>query len=116
MTDGIGRIFGSNYGVGGYAPQRKNETEEKTQAQAPAAQNNEQVDPSKVMDFLSANNIFVPVKSEKSVEVTPELRSRIDGFMENFDTYYSIVEREFGKDMAPTVMDLISDRLMAKIS
>lgn len=116
MTDGIGRIFGSNYGLGGFGLQRK-ETSVEPQAQAPVVQDKgQEVDPNKVMEFLSANNIFVQAKSEAVTEVSPEVRSRIEGFMENFTVYYSVVEREFGKEMAPVVMDLISDKLMAEIA
>ena len=119
MTDGIGRIFGgNNYGVGGYVPQRNgNEGAEEAQEQA-VAQNYEetQVDPSKVMDFLANNNYFVNLTNVpapvEGVETDPTVADRVAGYMENFEVIYGIVEQEFGEELAPTVMDLVMDRLM----
>lgn len=125
MTDGIGRIFGgSNYGVGGYVPQRKNEesVEAKANGQAQAQQNNEktQVDPQKVMDFLDKYNYFIPnvteVQSTGDVNsIDDETKERIAGYMEQFEMIYGIVEQEFGPELAPTVMDMVMDRLMGLV-
>lgn len=114
MTDGIGRIFGGNsYGVGGYVPQRNEQPEEKP-AQAPVVPKEQPVDPKEVMDFLAANTVLMPKKSEttKPVELSPEVLKRLDVAMENFGMYYEIVEKEFGPEVAPKVMDLISERMM----
>ena len=62
MTDGIGRLTGyGNYGVGGYVPHRREEAPQNAPAQQqPAVHHQEtQVDPSKVMEFMANNNIFI---------------------------------------------------------
>ena len=120
MTDGIGRLSGyGNYGVGGYVPQRKNnevnqEAQEKAQAQT---QNREetQVDPSKVMEFLANNNYFVNVTNTpavEGVETDPAIADRVTGYMENYELFMSIIEEEFGEELAPMVMDFVMDNLM----
>lgn len=117
MTDGIGRIFGgNNYGVGGYVPQRKEEdAPQNAAAQAPAQASAEtQVDPSKVMDFLAANNFFVaPVETTPVVgNVDDATRARVEGYMENFELIYGVIVEEFGEELAPDVMDMAMDYLM----
>ena len=115
MTDGIGRIFGgNNYGVGGYVPQRKEEAgQEPTN---PPVQNYEetQVDPSKIMDFMAANNYFVAPTKEAAPagEVDPATQERIAGYMENFELIYGVIVEEFGEENAPMVMDVVMDHLM----
>lgn len=124
MADGIGHISGyGNYGVGPYVPQRKgNDVEgQEAQAQPQAQQNNQetQVDPNKVMDFLNANNFFVNLTSAPTpvdgVEPDPTVADRVAGYMENFELIYGIVEQEFGPELAPAVMDLVMDRLMGMV-
>jgi hypothetical protein len=115
MTDGIGRIFGGNsYGVGGYVPQRKEEeAPQNNPAQAPVNYEETQVDPSKVMEFLSNNNYFVaPVETTAPGEVDEATRERVAGYMENFEMIYGVVVNEFGEENAPLVMDLVMDKLM----
>ena len=120
MADGISRIMGgSSYGVGGYVPQRNEEKVDSHEQQAQAQPNYEetQVDPNKVMDFLANNNYFMPVGVEtKSVsevgKVDAETEERIAGYMERFEEIYSVVETEFGAELAPAVMDLVMDKLM----
>ena len=115
MADGIGRIFGGgNYGVGGYVPQRKEEEAPQNSSQA-SVQNHEetQVDPSKVMDFLAANNYFVASVGTKGVgEVDNATRARVEGYMANFEMIYGVIVEEFGEELAPQVMDIAMDYLM----
>ena len=119
MTDGIGRIFGgNNYGVGGYLPQQRNE-EAKNEAQQAQVQNYEetQVDPSKVMDFMAANNFFVaPAETTKVGEVDAATQDRIAGYMENFEVIYDVIVKEFGEENAPLVMDLVMDKMMGMVA
>ena len=123
MTDGIGRIFGgSSYGVGGYVPQNNNnkvEDEEQQQAQAQPNYEETQVDPSKVMDFLANNNYFLAITNApgqvEGVETDPTVADRVAGYMENFEVIYSIIEQEFGAELAPSVMDLVMDALMGML-
>ncbi|MBE7712064.1 MAG: hypothetical protein E7Z92_08020 [Cyanobacteria bacterium SIG31] len=114
MTDGIGRIFGGNsYGVGGYVPQRNEES--KNEAPQVPVQNYEetQVDPSKIMDFMAANNFFVaPVENKGVAEVDEATKSRVESYMENFEMIYGIVVDEFGEENAPMVMDFVMDSLI----
>ena len=118
MTDGIGRLSGyGNYGVGGYVPQRRNtEVSQEAQAQAqPQVNKHEetQVDPSKVMDFLSSNNFFIASPAATEVgEVDNATRDRVAGYMEQFEMIYGVVQEEFGEELAPAVMDIVMDRLM----
>ena len=114
MTDGIGRIFGgNNYGVGGYVPQRKDESNNEV-AQAPVQNYEEtQVDPSKVMDFMAANNFFVaPAETTKVGEVDAATQERVVGYMENFEAIYDMIVKEFGEENASMVMDLVMDKLI----
>lgn len=115
MTDGIGRIFGGNsYGVGGYVPQRKEQTPDETSGQ-PVVHEETQVDPNKVMEFMASNNFFVAPTEPTSVptELDAETQDRISGYMERFEMIYGVVKEEFGEEIAPAVMDLVMDTLMA---
>lgn len=124
MANNIGGINGyGNYGVGGYVPQRRG-GDEAAQAQAqeqPVVNNFEetQVDPSKVMDFLANNNFFVAQTNAPAhvtgVETDPTVADRVAGYMENFETIYAVIEEEFGAELAPTVMDMVMDRLMGMV-
>ena len=115
MTDGIGRISGgNNYGVGGYVPQRNDEAKNDV-PQAPAQNYDEMlVDPAKVMDFLAANNYFVAPTSETAPagEVDEATRTRVEGYMENFEMIYGVIVEEFGEELAPYVMDIVMDYLV----
>ena len=118
MTDGIGRIFGgNNYGVAGYVPQRNNETKN-DMSQAPMQNYDEMlVDPSKVMDFMAANNIFVPTTETTKVgDVDAATQERVANYMEQFETYYALIAQEFGEENAPLVMDLVMDKLMGMVA
>ncbi len=118
MTDGIGKIGASNYGfMGGYVPQRKGEEA----SQDPITYNNAadtQVDPSKVMDFMAANNYFVaPTESSRnSHRVDEATQARIEGYMANFEVIYDVIAREFGPESAPAVMDAVMDHLMGLVA
>ena len=115
MTDGIGRIGGSNYGYTGYGLPRQGEEAPKNPVAEPAVNNYEdtQVDPSKVMDFLAANNIFVaPVETRPAGQVDEATQERIEGYMENFELIYGIIVNEFGEELAPDVMNIAMDYLM----
>lgn len=117
MTDGIGRIFGGNsYGVGGYPlHRREEEAPQNAPAQAPAADYEEtQVDPNKVMEFMANNNLFVkPSGTTTPPELDPECRERVANSMERFEVIYGLISEEFGEELAPAVMDLVMDTLMA---
>lgn len=116
MTDGIGRIFGgNNYGVGGYLPNRKDNTAEEKNPQVPVNNYEEtQLDPSEIMDFLAANNYFVaPTKETAEVgKLDDATKERVAGYMENFEMIYGVIVEEFGEELAPTVMDACMDYLM----
>ena len=116
MTDGIGRIFGgNNYGVGGYVPQRKEEEAPQNAVAQPQNNHEEtQVDPSKVMEFLANNNLFVAPTKEAAPagQVDVATQDRIAGYMENFEMIYSVIAKEFGHELAPVVMDYAMDYLM----
>ncbi len=118
MADGIGRLSGyGNYGVGGYLPQRRNDVSKDANAQENTTLNNHheetQVDPSKVMDFLSGNNFFIAAPQTAEVgEVDSATQDRVAGYMEQFEMIYGVVQEEFGEELAPAVMDIVMDKLM----
>ena len=115
MTDGIGRIGGSNYGYAGYGLPRQGEDAPKNPTAEPTINNYEdtQVDPAKVMDFLAANNFFVAPTGNKVVgDVDAATQERIEGYMENFELIYGIIVDEFGEELAPDVMNIAMDYLM----
>ena len=122
MTDGVFGIgHGNTSGIGGgYIPQRRGgdvDSKAENQAQPQVNYEETQVDPNKVMDFLANNNYFIPVAAETApaVEVgkaDAETEDRIAGYMERFEQIYAIVEQEFGAELAPSVMDLVMDKLM----
>lgn len=123
MTDGIGRLSGYGYGIGGFMPRNnKEEVAKNDQQQAPVADNKPaetQVDPSKVMAFLANNNYFVAPQSTKEAAdvdgagaVDAATQDRVAGYMERFEMIYGIVQEEFGEELAPAVMDIVMDRLM----
>lgn len=116
MTDGIGRLTGyGNYGVGGYVPHRREEAPQNAPAQQqPAVHHQEtQVDPSKVMEFMANNNIFITSQpAAEAGELDSATQDRVAGYMEKFEIIYGIVQEEFGEENAPTVMDYVMDSLM----
>ena len=124
MTDGIGRLSGYGYGIGGFMPRNnKEEVAKDNQQQASVADNKPaetQVDPSKVMEFLANNNFFVaPQAASKEVTdvegaaaLDSATQDRVAGYMEQFEMIYGIVQEEFGEEMAPAVMDVVMDKLM----
>ena len=115
MTDGIGRIGGSNYGWVGFGPQRQGEDVAENPTTQPAVNNYEetQVDPDKIMEFMAANNFFVaPVETKGAGEVDDATRTRVEGYMENFELIYGVIVEEFGEKLAPAVMDFVMDYLM----
>ena len=116
MTDGIGRIFGGNsYSVNGYVS-RKNEDSKKDASEESLVQNQHEeikVDPSKVMEFLASNNLFVaPVENAKVEEIDLATQERVASYMENFEMIYDVIVEEFGEKIAPDVMDIAMDYLI----
>ena len=115
MTDGIGRIGGGNYGYTGYGLSRQGEEMPKDPTAEKNLNNYEetQVDPSRVMDFLAANNFFVaPVGKATPGDLDGETKERVAGYMENFEIIYGVIAKEFGEELAPMVMDFTMDYLM----
>ena len=123
MADGIHGIgYGNTSGVGGgYVPQRKGSDVDANNAQNQTAYNANQehkdVNPDEVMKFMANNNFFMPVNVEAKPtaevgDVDAEAEERIAGYMAQFEDIYSIVEQEFGPELAPAVMDLVMDKLM----
>ena len=120
MTNGINNIsgYGNSYSISGFSNKgtQQSKAEAETQEQV---QNHEetQVDPSKVMDFLSANNFFIaPVESKSTPAVDAATAERITGYMENFEMIYGVIVDEFGEELAPDVMDVAMDYLMGMVA
>ena len=76
MTDGIGRIGSSNYGLGGsfYRANREVKEEPTPQPQTVKPETNE-IDPDKVLDLLNqASSIYMPVVKTENVSVNLPFR------------------------------------------
>lgn len=112
MTSGVNGIGGNPYSYGGYGyqPQTQGSQEEQQEQQVQAPEY-KPVNSEAVMQFLEANNLRV-VPAAPQVELTPEDEERIAGYMARFEELMSLVEQEFGPDVAPMVMDLVMDKLM----
>ena len=114
MVNGIGNSYDS-YGVGGFPTRQNNDVNGKAdESQQPPVQPEQTpVDPSKVMEFLSANNIFVAAAPTEAPEgVDPQAQERVEGYMAQFEVIYGLITEEFGEELAPAVMDLVMDKLM----
>ena len=113
MTDGIGRIFGSNYGINSYVNNKKGEEPKNETTEAPVVREEKQVDEEKVFEFLNKYNIFTPeVKTSEIKGVDKETEERINGYMDEFENIYGAIEQEFGPKIAPFAMNLVMDKLM----
>ena len=110
MTDGINRISGGNsYSVGGYLHRSKGEeTPQNEVAKAPVNNYEEtQMDPSKVMDYLAANNFFVAPAKEAAPAGQVDLvtQDRIANSMKDFELFMSVASEEVGEDLALLLAD-----------
>ena len=115
MTNSVNGIGGNSYSWGNYGSQPQGEDVSNNSTPQPPVNNYEetQVDPAKVMDFLAANNFFVaPVETKGAGEVDDATRTRVEGYMENFEMIYGVIVEEFGEELAPAVMDFAMDYLM----
>ena len=110
MTDGIGKIGGSRYGLGPFIPQKREEVAPESQKAAEQPKLNP-VDVDKVLEYMAAGASFVPKPEVVSGEVDKETAERVVASMGKFEEYMSIIEKEFGR-LAPEVMDLVMDKLM----
>ncbi len=114
MTSGVNGIGGNPYSYGNYGynnqqAQASQDEQQETQVQAPEYKpvNNEEI-----MRFLEANNLRVVPKTTTPVELDSEAQERIAGYMARFEELMSLVEEEFGPEVAPLVMDMVMDKLM----
>ena len=115
--DGYGNGYVNWYSNFKNKPNNSEESTENNVAYNAQEHEDTQVDPNKVMDFLARNNYFIPVSVESVSttevnDVDAATEERIAGYMERFEEIYSIIEQEFGTEMAPSVMDLVMDKLM----
>lgn len=120
MVDGVNRTgynFGgvNGYGAGGNRNENTNDADNQSPI-VPKDYTETQVDPAKVMDWMAANNNFAniinaPVQPE-GIVTDPTIEERIAGFMENYEYFMTIIEQEFGEELAPAVMDVVMDKLM----
>ena len=115
MTNSIGNVsgYGNGYPVGGFNNRNAEQSKADENPQAPVQNHEEsQVDPAKVMEFLSANNFFVaPAEPAVVATVDPATQTRVEGYMENFEMIYNIIVEEFGEELALDVMKIAMDYL-----
>lgn len=121
MVDGVNRSSGYGFGgVNGFGTRgNQNENTHDADNQNPAVPKDyteTQVDPAKVMDWMAANNNFVNVINAPAqvdgIVTDPTIEERVAGFMENYEYFMTIIEQEFGEELAPAVMDVVMDKLM----
>ena len=125
MADAVNGIgYGNTSGIGGgYLPPKNNNDVDENKANEQGANANverKDVNPDDVMAFLANQNYFIPVKTETAPageigNVDAATEERIAGYMERFEGIYSVVEQEFGTELAPAVMDLVMDKLMGMV-
>ena len=116
MANGINGIGGNNNSYNYYQNLNNNEAKPEEQEQVIVNNHEEtQIDPSKVMDFMAANNFFVAPKENVGAGQVDEMtQERIGEFMKNFEFVFGLVSKEFGEDLAPMVMDMVMDNLIAQ--
>ena len=119
MTGGVNGIGGNPYSYGnyGYNNNQANESQENTQETTVNVPEQKAVNPDAVMDFMNRYIYMAPeTQTVGAGEVNPETQQRIEGFMEQFQMFYGIIEQEFGAELAPTVMDMVMDSLMGMMA
>ena len=112
MTDGIGKIGGSNNGLGAsYFNIRQDVSKEQEPLQPQVQPEVRDVNPDEVFRFIeNAGNIFVPQQKTElpTVELSQETIKRIQGYMANFETTLEVAKNELGsEELALLVMDIM---------
>ena len=119
MTNNIGRIAGGGSGsINFYGNPPKNHSNEVNpeDIQSTVTPEVTEVDPEEVMAFMARNNNFAPIISKNSTEVDlnnidAETKERVAECMPVFLEIYQIVSDEFGERLAPSVMELVMNKL-----
>lgn len=121
MTNGINSIGGNPGGSNVFwsnnsANQNVDEKNSNEQQSANANQERKEVNPDDVMKFMAANTYFVPVKTEaKQADantIDADTQKRVVESMKDFEELFSIVEQEFGADIAPSIFDAMMDKFL----
>ena len=107
MADGIGRIGGNNYGYSfGFSRQGEESSERQD---AGTVVNNVEVtplDPSKVMEYMTSNNVFVALPDAPKVGVLDDAtKGRIADSMKDFELFMSVATDEVGENLALLLAD-----------
>ena len=60
-------------------------------------------------------NANIAVTPQKPVigKNDPEMEARIGASMERFEQLYGVIQKEFGDELAPAVMDLAMEKMLA---
>ena len=113
MTE-INRIFGSsNYGVGGFGGKKEAEANEAEVNEAVKDYKETQVDPSKVMDFMAANNnLYVGATNKTNhIELDAATKDRVADSMAEFEAFMNGAVAELGdENLALMLADVYSER------
>ena len=119
MTEGIGKIGGSNgYMLNGYIQRKKgNEEEGKLgEKQESSIGNRKDINPDEIFNMMGEMAINLKPQVKKVLkegelpELSPEVQARIEDSMKEFEAIYGIVEKEVGRTLAPDVMELLALR------
>ena len=109
--------IGQSYGGYGnfYSRQEKAEQHVEEQVQLPVENREEKlVDADEVMRFMENNNLTItPKTTTEPVKLSADVENRVFEAMERFQEIYPVVVQEFGDFLAPRVMNIIMDKLMA---
>lgn len=113
MTDGIGKIGGSNYGLGASFFSGRPEVNEEQQASQPIVQpETKDVNPDEIFEFIKGTgNLFVPQQKTEftPIELSQPVLDRIANAINGFEAAFTVAMEEFGDEsVALQVLDLMS--------
>jgi len=119
MADGIGRIAGGGSGNGVFwnnnRGKQNNNVEQKQEGQVAVPENKKTVvDEQKVWEFMANNNYFVAPAKTNNNKIADDvaMQARIEDFISQYSIIMTTIEAEFGKEVAPTVFDMMMGKLM----
>lgn len=117
MANNIGGIGGYGYNIGNFYTNNQNKNLQGTNEQNVQQENTQpttiNVDQNEVLNFLAASSIQITAPTIAN-DNDAALNNRVEGFVQTFDMFYSVIAQEFGDNAANTLMndDAFLDTLM----
>lgn len=119
MANGIPGMSGYGYGINGYYGTRNNNNnvnngEPQPEAKEQAPQQNVNVNPNDVLNFLASQSIQINTTPAVVPANDAATAERIDGYVQNFEMIFTVIAQEFGEKVAAQLMndDAFIDALM----